>query len=132
MDGAQKMPSIRNIQMGPCWFHAPYYDELVSNPTDPLHVGRLPPDLEAHACWHYYIMAAQALDGAKKNMVYDDQLSKRFDVNRARKLLESISFLYGSTPAKVTRYWDAVIAQRRALGFSDNAALPAAFMFRFN
>lgn len=126
------MPSTRAVRMGPITFHAVYYDELLSNPMDPFHVGRLPADLEAHALWHYYVLASVNLKNAKENLVYEDERSRFFDVPRARKLLESISFQYGTTPAKMVRYWEAVDQQRRALGFNENADLPAAMRFRFN
>lgn len=126
------MPSTRLVPMGPVTFHATYYDELVSNPGDPFHVGRLPRDLEAHGLWHYYILASVNLKNAKENLVYEDERSRFFDVPRARKLLESIAFQYGTTPAKMVRYWEAVEAQRIALGFTSNAELPAALKFRFN
>lgn len=127
------MPSVRIVRMGPINFHAPYYDELLSNPADPFHNGRLPQDLECHALWNYYVQACMNLKNAKENLVYeDDPLSRYFDVPRARRLMESIAFIYGTTPARMVRYWDAVEAQRRALGFTDNADLPHAMRFRFN
>lgn len=126
------MPSTRQVRMGPVTFHAQYFDELLSNPADPFHNGRLPRDIEAHALWMYYILAAQNLKAAKENLVYEDEKSKHFDVHRARALLESISFQYGTTPSRMVRYWPAIDAQRIALGFSQNADLPHAMRFRFN
>lgn len=126
------MPSTRQVKMGPVTFHAQYFDELISNPADPFHVGRLPRDLDCHALWYYYILACKNLKEAQQNLVYEDELSRKFDVPAARRLLESIAFQYGSTPARIVRYWEAVEAQRRALGFTDNADLPHAMRFRFN
>lgn len=126
------MPSTRLVRMGMVNFHAVYFDELVSNPADPFHNGRLPQDLEAHGLWMYYTLASKNLKAAKENLVYEDERSRHFDVPRARALLESISFQYGSTPARLVRYWEAVDQQRRALGFSENADLPAVMRFRFN
>jgi hypothetical protein len=118
--------------MGPVTFHAVYYDELLSQPADPFHNGRLPSDMEAHALWHYYVQACINLKKARENLVYENEQSLSFDVMAARRLLESISFIYGTTPSRMVRYWDAVEAQRRALGFTENADLPHAMRFRFN
>lgn len=126
------MPSTRQIRMGPVTFQAVYYDELVANPADPLHNGRLPRDLEAHGLWMYYVLACKNLKAAGENIVYENELSLKFDVPGARRLLETIAFTYGTTPARMVRYWEAVEAQRRALGFNENAELPAAMKFRFN
>jgi hypothetical protein len=125
------MPSVHTIKMGPVNFRAPYFDELLSNPMDPLHVGRLPADINAHGLFYYFVLASQAYKGAKDNLVYEDELSKRFDVTRARRMLESVAFMYGTTPSRLVRFWDAVDAQRRALGFNPNADLPDQFRFRF-
>lgn len=126
------MPSIVPVRIGPVTFHATYYDELISNPSDPFHVGRLPRDLPCHGLWHYYILAYQNWKNAQENLVYEDERSRFFDVRKARTLLENISIQYGAAPAQLVRYWDAVDAQRRALGFTQNADLPHEFRFRFN
>lgn len=126
------MPSIRHIKMGPVTMEAHYYDELLSNRSDPLHVGRLPMDIECHCLWTYYILASINLKNAKENIVYEDEKSKFFTVAQARRLLESLCLQYGTVPSRAVRYWDAVDRQRMALGFSLNAELPATYRFRFN
>ena len=125
------MPSTRLIRMGPVSFHAVYFDELLSQPSDPLHVGRLPQDLEAHALFQYYVLASKAFKEAKDNLVYEDEKSRVFPLERARRLLESVAFMYGTTPSRMVRYWEAIDAQRRALGFNSNADLPVQYRFRF-
>ena len=126
------MPSIRHIKYGPVTMEAHYYDELLSNAADPFHVGRLPRDIEAHALWSYFILASINLKNAKENLVYENERSRFFDVPKARALMESIALQYGTVPSRMVRYWEAVDQQRRALGFNENADLPAAMRFRFN
>lgn len=124
------MPIKRKLAgPGGAQFEVVYFPELIAGGANIN--GRLPPDLGAHALFWYYILAIKGLEEAKKNLVYETELSRTFDVNKARKLLESISFTYGLTPSQVVRYWDAVEAQRRALGYSINAELPAVLKFRY-
>lgn len=111
-------------------FECPYFEELVAGPENIL--GRLPKDLPAHALWYYYILASQGIRTAKFCLVLETELSPKFDVLKARRVLESVCKMYGFSPPEVVRYWEAVEAQRIALGFTENAELPAVIKFRFN
>lgn len=124
------MPSQLRLTVGPVVFTPPYFDELVRRDTNPK--GRLPKDIEAHALWYYFTLASKNLLDTRENIVYEDELSKNFTPTMARKLMESIAFMYGSAPQRMVRYWEAVEMQRVALGFSTNTDLPPVFKFRLS
>jgi len=127
------MPSHLRIPHGPVTFTPPYFHEYVFGHKDAI-AGKckLPEDKGAHALFYYNLLAYKNLQEAKENLVYEDEPSRFFPLEKARKLLESIAVMYAVTPGEMVRYWDAVIAQRRALGFSENADLPHRYRFRFN
>ena len=124
------MPSEIFHRKGEVTYRAPYFDELVEGKLNPQ--GRLPKNHVAHALFYYNLIAAKNLDEAKKNLVYEHELSKKFEVADARRLIESVAFMYNTTPGEMVRFWDVVDAQRRALGSNQNADLPHAMRFRFN
>lgn len=123
------MPSEIFHRKGPVTFRAPYFDEFVIGASPE---GRLPRDPNAHALFYYNLLAAKNLDDAKKCLVDERELSPVFGVPQARKLLESVAFLYDTTPGAMVRYWDVVDKQRMAMGANSNADLPHAMRFRFN
>lgn len=124
--------SILNSKVGPVTFQAPYFEELISQPHDASHKGRLTREPECHACWYYFLLAAKNLKLEKDNLVPEDEISHLFPVEKARKLMESVALMYATTPGKIVRYWDACDAQRIALGYSTNADIPERYKFRFN
>jgi len=123
------MPSEIFHKKGEVTFRAPYFDELL---IDASPEGRLTRDPVCHALFYYNLLAAKNLKEAKDCLVDEKELSPVFGVKEARKLLESIAFMYGTTPGAMVRYWDVVDKQRRAMGASSNADLPHAMRFKWN
>lgn len=108
---------------------APYYDELVVGKEKgclPVH------EYGAHALWNYYLLAAVAKDKADRCMVYEDELSPKFNLTIARRIFESLANLHGIPPDQMGKYWGVVTQQRIALGYNENAELPSQFKFGYN
>lgn len=126
------MPKMLKLGSAGMTFEVPVYYELIPQEPGCDPRGVMPTELAAHALWYYYLTASLNLRNESENMVEESDRSRLFPVDRARKLLESISFMYGFQPAQVVRFWDAIDKQRRALGIDQNAELPAAYKFRFN
>jgi hypothetical protein len=120
------MPDILKLKLGPVVMEVPYFSEYLMDKE----YGRLPRDLPAHALWYYYILAMRQYDRAKKNLVYEDELSEIFDVNRARDILQAVSNMYGTPIQEMIKYWDAMEKQRIALGGGES--LPSEFKFQFS
>lgn len=119
------MPILVKMQLGPFIMEVQYFEEyLYSND------GKIPADMAAHALWYYYICAMNNYVRAKKNLVYEDEPSIIWNMDRARALLQSIANLYGVPVEKMIRFWDCCEAQRIALGGGDT--LPEEFKFKFS
>lgn len=123
------MPQIRRIPLGNgVVFEAPFFHELLPGSNE--YTGVLSRDFEAHALWHYLGAAMQAYEMAKNNIVYEDDLSRKFDRETARNLFISICNVHQVSPAKTVRFWDMIDSQRRALG-AGSEDLPAEYKFRY-
>lgn len=113
-------------QQGDVVFDAPFFQMLLQGQEN----GRLPRDIAAHALWHYFCLAAKAMSRAKYNLVYEDELSARFDEGIARNIFQGVAMIHGVYPRDMGRYWEVVRQQRIALGLSSNADLPPRFQFK--
>lgn len=118
---AIKMPDGPTIIM-----EAPYFDEFLRSASEE---GRLTRDVECHALFYYYGMATKAFLEAKANLVEESDLSRLFNRDVARNLMQSIAMRYGVRADQMVRFWPIVHQQRIAMGGDDN--LPAEFQFRF-
>ena len=113
----------QGIQKVTITFECPYFEELT------MPHGALTPQFECHALWDYYGNACTAYDNAKKNIVYEDELSHCFDARIARQLFESIAKKHGVRPADMVNYWPHVMRQRIAMRGDD--ILPDQFKFKY-
>lgn len=104
-------------------FECPFFDELIE-PN-----GRLTRHFECHALWDYYGNALRAYEMAKANIVYEDELSRVFDLTTARQLFLSIAKKHGVRPQDMVNFWPHVERQRIAMGGKDH--LPEEFQFRY-
>lgn len=125
------MPDMLNTRVGDVVFQAPFWSELTIGDKKALPHARLPKDVQAHALWYYYMVAANNLRLQRDNLVAEDEISHSFSVAAAHQLIESVAMMYQVTPGQMVRCWEACDAQRMALGYTQNAELPAAYRFRF-
>lgn len=102
----------------------PFFEEYL-----PENGGCLPPDFEAHALWHYYVMARMAYEQIVQGGIplYEGELDAKFQPER---IFKSTMMLHGVDGEKAVNYWSAVHAQRFMLGLSSNADLPQRYEFR--
>ena len=111
---------------GPVIMECPFFDELIKFRNE---AGRLPENLEAHALWHYYCLAASNYERAKKNLVDESELSLSFTQEQARVLFQSIANVHGVKPSDMSHYWDCIDQQRMAL--KSDEVLPERFKFKY-
>lgn len=104
-------------------FECPFYQEFLEPD------GALNRDYEAHALWDYYCMALTAQKRAKANLVYEDELSLRWDIGIARNLFQTTANKHGVRPDRMVKYWPMIERQRFRMGGSDD--LPDQFKFHF-
>ena len=126
------MADVLNSKVGPVTFEAPYFSDLIADPSNALHPGRLTKDPACHALWYYYCLASKNLVDVKKDMAYEGDVSQTFSLGTARRLLENIANMYVVQVSQMVRYWAEVDNQRRSLNLTQNAELPVSYRFRFN
>lgn len=111
------MTIIRLVFEGRMRFEVPYFDQLLV-----ANGGCLPRELEFHALWHYFVMAALAYEQCKEGMQYEGELAVKF---QPKAIYKSVMRMHGIAHESITRsMWDVIQRQRRAEGFSSNTDLP--------
>jgi hypothetical protein len=111
------MTVTRNWKAGPVVFEAPYFDDLLVR-----NGGLLPPDIPAHALWHYYCVALKAYRDEKENVVYEGEPDKTFN---AQQVFMAIANVHGVSPDNMLPYWGDVERQALLLGGEADALPPS-------
>lgn len=105
-------------------FECPWFEELLVK-----NGGALTNNYEAHALFDYYGCALKAYDMAKRNIVLEEDLSRKFDREIARQLFQSKANQHGVRPDDMTKFWGIVMAQQTVMGGRDH--LPEEFKFQY-